>query len=337
MIQGLLVVAVLCSSWTRSHAFQPHLASSPPHSISSRPSLLRQQQQSSTGRFAVSNAQVDMNTYNLQDLELIASEWTANVVPESDFLEAGIYLGAQNSKEHFVDLLKFTLPRRLNEGMGLELLELAGGREDGRGITIVSGVVEGGCADGTGVLPGDSITEVTVVKQQQTQGQGMSVTSEMTGIVTECLDWDNTIEAIKSLPPPQDETETILLTVKRLRRKPKIKLLLQYPPEMNEPDIKLELFAGENLRRAMLVRGVKLNDPMARRFDNGGSGDCGAEGTCATCAVSIVRGDELLSPRGMTESQIFVKHPRWRMACKAIVGHNIREGDLQVRVNPRQW
>ncbi|GKY97303.1 hypothetical protein MPSEU_000688700 [Mayamaea pseudoterrestris] len=286
---------------------------------------------------AVSSSKVDMNTYNLNDLETIASEWTANVLPKTDFLEAGIYLGAKNSKELFVDTIKLTLPRRIGQGMGLELLELAGGREDGKGITIVSGIVEGGCADGSNVLPGDSIIEVAVVKQSQTFDNGMTETEETTAVVTECLDWDGTIDAIKSLPPPENDNETLQLTVKRLRRKPKVKLQLQYPPEMNEPDIKLELFAGENLRRAMLVRGVKLNDPLSKRFDSGGSGDCGAEGTCATCAVSIVRGDELLSPQGVQESQIFVKHPRWRMACKAIVGQGMREGDLVVRINPRQW
>jgi hypothetical protein len=283
------------------------------------------------------NAKVDMNQYNVYDMETISSEWTANVVQKSAFLEEGIYLGARNTTIYMVDTVKVQLPRRIGQGMGLELLELAGGREDGRGITIVSGIVKGGCADGTGILPGDSVTQLSVVKQTLSTDAGIAEVDETISVETECYDWDTTVEAIGSLPPPEDETESIILTLKRLRRKPKVKLLLQYPPEMNEPDIKLELFAGENLRRAMLVRGVKLNDPLSRRFDSGGSGDCGAEGTCATCAVSIIRGDELVNPPGQQEAQIFVKNPRWRMACKAIVGYGMREGELVVRVNPRQW
>jgi len=44
-----------------------------------------------------------------------------------------------------------------------------------------------------------------------------------------------------------------------------------------------------------------------------------------------------LSPAGVSESQILKKNPRWRLACKAIVGYGMKEGELKVRVNPRQW
>jgi len=111
---------------------------------------------------------------------------------------------------------------------------------------------------------------------------GMEEVEEVISVTTECLGYDRTVEAILSLPPPSSDSETILLTVKRLRRKPKVTVNFQYPPNQEEDDLSIELFAGENLRRAMLVRGIKLNDPLARRFDNGGTGDCGAEGTCGT-------------------------------------------------------
>jgi ferredoxin len=112
---------------------------------------------------------------------------------------------------------------------------------------------------------------------------------------------------------------------------------LQYPPAQNEPDTTIELFAGENLRRAMLTRGIKLNDKLSRRFDSGGTGDCGADGTCATCVVAIVKGEEILSPQKMQEKQILIKNPRWRLACKTTVGYGFQEGELTIRVNPRQW
>jgi len=140
-----------------------------------------------------------------------------------------------------------------------------------------------------------------------------------------------------SLPPPEGEGEVIVLTLKRLRRKPKVTVKLQYPPYQNEPDATIELFAGENLRRAMLVRGVKLNDALSRRFDNGGTGNCGADGTCATCVVGVLKGDDLLSPKGQQEEQILKKNPRWRMACKTVVGYGQQEGEMTIRVNPRQW
>jgi ferredoxin len=279
---------------------------------------------------------VDLDVYNLP-LEQIAEEWTAKLVPETDFTEEGIYLAAKSDKEIFVDSLPIAFSRRKNEGLGIELLEIAGGREDGLGITVVSGIVEGGSADGSGLQVGDSISKVAIRKKGIMDEDGLVDFEEITAIGTECLGYDATVEAIGSLPPMEVDGEIVFLTVKRLRRKPKVKLNLQYPPSQNEPDITIELFSGENLRRAMLTRGVKLNDPLSKRFDSGGSGDCGAEGSCCTCAVSVVRGAELLNDAKPQEKQMLAETPRWRLACRAIVGHGMTEGEMTIRVNPRQW
>jgi ferredoxin len=284
--------------------------------------------------------QADMNQYNIP-LEEIAQQWTANLIAANALQEEGIFLGAKDSKRLFVDTIKVEIPRVPGKGVGLELLEIAGGRSDGLGITIVSGFVEGGITTGCGILEGDSIIKVAVRKTAKTQS-GDNMLEEMEqeiALSTECYGFDKTVEAIGSLPPAEadDGSEMLCLTLKRVRKKPKITVNLQYPPSQNEPDVKLELFSGENLRRAFLVRGIKLNDALSRRFDSGGTGDCGAEGTCATCVVSIVRGDALINPIGQQEEQILVKNPRWRMACKTIVGYGMQEGEMTVRVNPRQW
>jgi ferredoxin len=76
---------------------------------------------------------------------------------------------------------------------------------------------------------------------------------------------------------------------------------------------------------------------QAQRFDSGGSGDCGSDGTCATCVVGVAKGMELLSPMGQQEEQILSKKPRWRMACKTVVGYGMVEGNMTLQVNPRQW
>lgn len=271
--------------------------------------------------------QVDMNKYNL-GLEASAEEWTARLSAANAMQDAGAFLDAKSAKTVMVDSLKIVVPRKVDQGLGMELLELAGGREDGLGITIISGLVEGGCADGTGLLPGDSLATIAVRNADGTETPAVDV---------ECFGYDRTVDAIVSLPPVETGS-SVVLTVKRLRRKPKIQLRLQYPAHQEEPDVTLELFAGENLRRAMLTRGVKLNDPLARRFDSGGSGDCGADGTCATCTVDVVQGLELLNPPTATESQIFKRKPdSWRMACRAIVGYGLQEGEMVLKVNPRQW
>ncbi len=164
---------------------------------------------------------------------------------------------------------------------------------------------------------------------------------ERIDISTECLGYDATVAALSSLPPPESPDETVLVAVKRVRRQPRVNVTLRYPPAANEPDATLELFAGEKRRRAMLTRGIKLNGPLARRFDSGGRGDCGADGTCATCVVGISSSSSssssLLSPMKDTERQMMKDSPGWRMACKVVVGYGMREGDLVVRVNPRQW
>ena len=154
---------------------------------------------------------------------------------------------------------------------------------------------------------------------------------------TECLSYDGTVAAIQSLPPPNDDCiDTFQLTLKRIRRKPKVQVKLQYPPDQDEEDVTLELFAGENLRQGMLIRGVKLNDPLAKRFDTKNGGNCGAGGLCRTCRVTVVRGGELLNPVRVAEQQ-HQQGPRMRLACKAIVGYGMKEGDLMLKVFPNQW
>ena len=76
---------------------------------------------------------------------------------------------------------------------------------------------------------------------------------------------------------------------------------------------------------------------QAERFDSGGSGDCGSDGTCATCVVGVTKGKDLLSPMGEQEAQILSKKPRWRMACKTVVGYGMAEGEMTLQVSPRQW
>lgn len=281
---------------------------------------------------------VDMNQYNLP-LEQAVLEWTAILQPKTSMQDEGIFLETKTKRGLFVDSLQYKVKRE--GGLGLILTEIAGGREDGIGITIVEDIIANSNAENSGILPGDSIVAVTLVKTKvvgsNRNGMTMEEEQERLDVSTECLSFDSTVEALSSLPPPESPEECLIVTVKRIRRQPVVNVKLQYPPETKEPDAVLELFAGENLRRAMLTRGVKLNDALARRFDSGGTGDCGAEGTCATCVVKVTRGMELLSPAKQQESQILSQKPKWRLACKTVVGYGMTQGDLTIQVNPRQW
>jgi len=281
---------------------------------------------------------VDMNKYNIP-LSQILEEWTALLTPKSLMQEEGVYLNVKTNDELFADTLQYRVKR--DGGLGLILTEIAGGREDGVGITIIEEVLPGGNSENIGFLPGDSIVGLSVSQGgdvSDSSNSGVMETNEQrVAVSTECLGYDATVDVITSLPPPSSPDEVIEVRVKRIRRKPKVSVKLQYPPEEKTPDTTIELFCGENLRRAMLTRGIKLNDALSARFDSGGTGDCGADGTCATCVVGVTKGSELLSPMKIQEEQILAKKPRWRMACKAIVGYGMAEGEMTVQVNPRRW
>lgn len=249
-MQHLKLLSIMAVART-ANAF---LSSSPEARNSGGAALFAQTQSS---YYAAAGApSVDMDKYNLP-LERCINEWTAVVQAESSLQEAGIFLRPKDDKGLFVDTLQYSIKR--TGGMGLLLTEIAGGRSDGVGITIIEDVIEGGNAYGSGIVPGDSIVALSVTK---TTEDGMNVSEERVGVSTECLGYDSTIDAITSLPAPSSEEETVTLTVKRLRRQPKVNVKLQYPPVMGEPDVTIELFAGENLRRAMLTRGIKLNDKL---------------------------------------------------------------------------
>jgi ferredoxin len=292
-------------------------------------------------------ATVDMNNYNLP-LGEIELEWKANMVQKTNEQQTFCALSSRSS-QNFVDTFQVSFPRINGQGLGLGLVELAGGREDGLGITVVSSVLAGGAAAaatataGMDILPGDSLGQVRIVRRTRVKDVSEQVQEFIAQ--TECLSYDATVEAIASLPPHSTSTsnsddleDTFLLEIKRLRRKPKVSIKLQYPPSQNEKDVTLELFAGENLRQGMLLRGVKLNDPLAKRFDTKPSGgNCGAGGLCRTCSVTVQNGKDLLNPQRPAEKKMLEDNPRWRLACKAIVGYGMAEGEMTIRVNPRQW
>ncbi len=290
-------------------------------------------------KFAGTGArQVDMNQYNLA-LEVIENQWIANFVEKTIDSEGGVFLAVKNNRELFVDLITVTLPRKSGSSLGIGLHEIAGGRNDGIGITIVTELIEGGLAQSNkaDILPGDSISSISVIRRKQDLESGLVDSQDIIIAETECLGYDSTVEAILGLPPMQNDNEEYTIKIKRLRRKPIVKVNLKYPPEQKVKDETIELFAGENLRLGMLVRGVKLNDPLAKRFDTKSGGNCGAGGLCRTCAVSVIRGAEFLNPQKVAEEQMLQDNPRWRLACKAFVGYGMKEGEITVQVNPRQW
>ena len=213
-----------------------------------------------------------------------------------------------------------TIIERKSPGIGIALDEL--GSDGETGIVVVESCVEGGNAASASkpILAGDCIVAVSTV-------------GSVTPTSVEALPYDATVTALGSLNPDS----AVQLTLRRLVRVPRASVTLTFPTEQDRPDEKLDLLPGMQVRRSILSRGIKLNDPLAVRFDAGwGTGDCGGEGTCCTCALEIKAGAQALNPQSSQERQILKKHPTWRLACKASVGDLDEDVELVLGVAPRQ-
>mmetsp|Transcript_4190 Transcript_4190/g.9380 ORF Transcript_4190/g.9380 Transcript_4190/m.9380 type:complete len:366 (+) Transcript_4190:69-1166(+) len=295
-----------------------------------------------------------LSGYNLPR-DVLDTGWTAEVVTKTakGIDEATSVRLAPRNETHYVDSHRLDVPLTPDSpGLGIELLEVEGGREDGLGIVIVSGLVAGGNAERAsaaaagrgreGVMYGDSIASAALTVERS--GGRVDVTT----VATECLGYDRTVDALVGMLSALSDADrdggdvrgaSVRLTLKRMRRRPDVRVELRYPPSQGlEPRV-IRLRPGDNLRTAMLQRGVVLNDELALRYDGKGtnSGNCGSGGLCRTCAVSVLRGGELLSEPKMNERRMMQDNPRWRLACKSWVGRGMKEGTVVVQVNPRQW
>jgi hypothetical protein len=274
-----------------------------------------------TACYAKSPAEMVAEELAFATPEQVYAQWGVEVQSATATLAESLVFSANDKFTYSVETVNESIVLTRNPGLGIELLEVAN-NDKGVGIVVVEGMVEGTSAAASALRPGDCISAVGAPG-----GPFQFV---------EATTWDDTVAALGAVAGDQVE-----LVVKRLVKRPVVNVVIKYPN--NEmPDETLRLFAGENLRRGMLTRGVKLNDPLARRFDdNMVGGDCGSGGACCTCAVSVISGREQLTPEKSSERQIMktLQQPRFRLACKAAVGadlENGQEGELVIRVNPRQ-
>jgi hypothetical protein len=200
---------------------------------------------------SVSNeASVDPNIYNVP-VDTAAELWTVSVSPETKAGRmAGIPFLDCKSKDYFVDDVRVTVSRV--GGMGLTLLELAGGRTDSVGITIIEEVA--GNAFAAGVLPGDSISSIQV-KTQSVDGTNVQETQD--NYSCECRDFDATMALLTSIPP---EVNSLVLNLKRIRRWPKVNVVVEYPPsqcaEGVDNKVLVELFAGKTYAEPSKIVGL---------------------------------------------------------------------------------
>ncbi|XP_071708854.1 photosynthetic NDH subunit of subcomplex B 3, chloroplastic-like [Rutidosis leptorrhynchoides] len=65
--------------------------------------------------------------------------------------------------------------------------------------------------------------------------------------------------------------------------------------------------------------------------------NCGGGGSCGTCIVEVVEGNEVLNERTNTELKYLKKKPEsWRLACQTIVGNKENSGKVVIQRLPQQ-
>ncbi|CAM6097750.1 unnamed protein product [Calypogeia fissa] len=94
----------------------------------------------------------------------------------------------------------------------------------------------------------------------------------------------------------------------------------------------LSAVSGEkNLRKFMLENKLELYTFHGKVMN------CGGGGSCGTCIVEILEGQELLSERTDVEYNYLKKNPEsWRLACQTIVGDKSNSGKVVVQRLPQK-
>ncbi|GLJ44208.1 hypothetical protein SUGI_0923030 [Cryptomeria japonica] len=123
-----------------------------------------------------------------------------------------------------------------------------------------------------------------------------------------------------SPPPPENEKE----------KPPAIQLEFIGPTA--GPTQEASVISGEKLlRNIMLDNNIELYAAYGKVMN------CGGGGSCGTCLVEILQGEELLNERTSTEERYLKKKPEtWRLACQTIVGNKENSGKVIVQRIP-QW
>jgi len=223
----------------------------------------------------------------------------------------------------------FNITLTPSPSLGIELGELLLGPEEAP-LCLVDGVINGGAAAAHAAeiqanggyawaMPNDALIAVYPGREGAP------------GYILEAAPYDATVEAIgkalRATPPGMPITLTLGRIVRRGRA-----LITAVEPDGSESQF--VCYEGENLRMGLLRRGLRLNDQSARRYDNkpAGTGDCGGNGLCATCVVSVLNGGANLTPKRPSEANLLSNVARWRQSCRAYVQCPADETDVEVRI-----
>lgn len=189
----------------------------------------------------------------------------------------GDNFGIENTDMNCVDVSVSALVSRAG-GLGLDLAEMQRTKGKG-GLVLIADIAKGSNAEKAGKFKvGDALLSVA---DARTPTESISLQG---------LNFDATVEALGSFP---DDCKSLELTLMRLVKREKINIEVYGPDGTFVETFQLPAAYGVNLRRELLAREFKMYDENTYRFDSQyQTGDCGGDGTCATCAVAIA-GDKV--------------------------------------------
>ncbi|KAL3922676.1 MAG: hypothetical protein SGPRY_004472 [Prymnesium sp.] len=209
-------------------------------------------------------------------------------------------------------------------GLGIELEELTGSGFSADGLplqgqlVVVRSLVAGGVAQAEGsIRAGDTITAV---------GFAGSF------VDTEACSYDALMETLQAAVELGDP---ITLTMKRVVARGRATVTAVLP---GGEKAAFTAYEGENLRMCLIRQGLVVNDETANRYDNkpAGTGNCGGNGLCCTCVVSVQGGAQHFSPMRPSERQLLRKVARWRQSCRTkFVLEDGEEAEVSINLSPR--
>ena len=231
-------------------------------------------------------------------------------------LDEGIYGYDSKDSRFGIEVIKTCVQTK--GGLGLVLTEMAGSN-DGRGLVLVSDVSGNAAMANPKIQVGDIITGV--------------ITGDFRERTTE-LNYDRLVEVIGRAKDASSDG-TLMLELDRLVERAVVTVEVEDTSTGETQTIHAR--AGENLRRLLLRKGIKLYDHQTKRFDMPFSqGDCAGEGMCGTCLVDVKEGSENLNPQDGLEEMITKGRPtRWRASCRAIIGPDNKPGHLRISTMPQ--
>ncbi|KAJ6361422.1 hypothetical protein OIU78_001959 [Salix suchowensis] len=118
-------------------------------------------------------------------------------------------------------------------------------------------------------------------------------------------------------------------------QKPEIELEFIGPKP--ESDGKYPVERAKAISGEKLLRNIMSDNKIELYATYGKVMNCGGGGSCGTCIVEILDGNDLLNERTNTELRYLKKNPEsWRLACQTIVGNKENSGKVVVQRIP-QW